>query len=315
FDEPKLWQEVSFTVAKRQGKMNAQQVTALPRGTLAKEDPSDEIYTGKITRLGTGNEDTGSSSCGVIAYSVGDEQCEATFSTTSLRGKRFRKNDTVNFRLAPNRVTGKPLAVQISKLKQLFRGRVENLCDNYGFLDHRTIFAVVQPSEDGGAAPDSAPSTPVRGATPVANSTAAAASPSESSSAAAGVTVFTEPLFFHATGVVGEQVRPGDLVEFAVDAQSRNKRTAVQVRKIESAEPARRPARLTTSTHLTSSPTSGSPQAGAFSNEKRMLPIRAPKGPDGTLGFAFSRTVAGELPETLPSGVTVTETQPSVALP
>lgn len=113
-------------------------------------------------------------------------------------------------------------------------------------------------------------------------------------------------LFFHMSEVKGEgSIQSGDKVEFVVvHHQKTGKYSACSVVKIGESQPLQRPERLN---RLRTLSTEGS--------GPKLILLRQPKGPDGTIGFAFSRNnkilieedVTTSFPEELTNGVSIVD--------
>jgi len=231
-------QEVEYAVYNREkgGKLSAEGVRALEKGTIVAPVGLPDLLTGKVVRpLRSVNPDQ-EEYCGLIQLCKGEGDGDATppryeFGIASLSNKKelLQVDDPVTFQVSakePNFAVG----VRSTRARQ--RSFVEAMKGDFGFLNFEV--------DEG------------------------------------------KKLFFHVTEVEGGDVLvQGDEVEFVVATNKRNgKHSACCVRKISSSK---RPDRLISKLKCMN-----------LEDGKRVVTIRAPKGPDGSKGFKAPRNVVSQ---------------------
>lgn len=134
-----LGQEVEYTLSSRTGpggKVSAENVRSLPKGTLAMPKVLETVYEGTILRSMRSINPDQSDYCGLVCIGNEDEDLGAhEFGITGILNKRelLQPGDQVNFQLDESR-----RAVCIRAIRKKLIATVDAVKGQYGFLNYET---------------------------------------------------------------------------------------------------------------------------------------------------------------------------------
>lgn len=140
-NELDLGDEVEYTVTRKSGKISAENIRKLLKGTIAQEETLRDKGTlqGKVVRpMRIVNPDQ-DEYCGLVQSGVDDDSDNQLYpyGITSLADKHdfLQKGDIVKFQVAIGK-GGKMRAVCIAAMRKYIRARVDSVKGQFGFINH-----------------------------------------------------------------------------------------------------------------------------------------------------------------------------------
>lgn len=137
----KLLDEVEFGLVKKNGRLSADEIRKLEPGSVRRETVQPEAYEGVIVRP-MKSSDSSDEYEGLIRplldiSLVGGECIPYSFTSISDHKILLQAGETVNFQLGYNEVSGSYRALNITNKKELMRGIVERIKDQFGFINYK----------------------------------------------------------------------------------------------------------------------------------------------------------------------------------